>query len=176
MSHISIDSSFFFFFKSILLLVHECHFGIKSFESWITGQLCPQLSSCMPSQRTWHEETFQRGNFHRTSDTIQIAGILPEETLSWIVISKCLRVVFINDKTRLKLTIFWCRWRWNYDGMDWRHWVDKFMSTRNMSKVRCPTKFVAHRTWGKWWRALLVRELGSCSMNMKNSSMSTFEK
>ena len=57
----------------------------------------------MPSQRTWHKETFQRGNFHRTSDTIQIAGILREETLSGIVISKCLRVVLINDKTNLKL-------------------------------------------------------------------------
>ena len=57
----------------------------------------------MPSQRTWHEETFQRGNFHRTSDTIQIAGILREEMLSGIVISKCLRVVLINDKTNLKL-------------------------------------------------------------------------
>ena len=52
----------------------------------------------MPSQRTWHKETFQRGNFHRTSDTIQIAGILREETLSGIVISKCLRVVLINDR------------------------------------------------------------------------------
>ena len=57
----------------------------------------------MPSQRTWHKETFQRGNFHRTSDTIQIAGILREEMLSGIVISKCLRVVLINDKTNLKL-------------------------------------------------------------------------
>ena len=52
----------------------------------------------MPSQRTWHKETFQRGNFHRTSDTIQIAGILREETLSGIVISKCLRVLLINDR------------------------------------------------------------------------------
>ena len=51
----------------------------------------------MPSQRTWHKETFQRGNFHRTSDTIQIAGILREETLSGIVISKCFRVVLIDD-------------------------------------------------------------------------------
>ena len=60
----------------------------------------------MPSQRTWHKETFQRGNFHRTSDTIQIAGILREETLSGFVISKCLRVVLINEKTRLNLKLF----------------------------------------------------------------------
>ena len=57
-----------------------------SSESWITGQLWSQLSSCMRQQRMAERKLFKEITFHKSFDTIQIVGIQTKEMLSGIVI------------------------------------------------------------------------------------------